>query len=40
MYIINVDMSKLYKCTFFGRSFLIGWFSHADKWYHKFSIIY
>ena len=31
-------MSKLYKVTLFGKSFIIGWFSHADKWYHKFSI--
>ena len=33
-------MSKLYKVTFWGESFLIGWFSHADKWYHKIGIIY
>lgn len=33
-------MSKLYKATLFDKSFIIGWFSHADKWYHKFSIIY
>ena len=35
----NRHMSKLYKATLFGKSFIIGWFSHADKWYHKFSII-
>lgn len=33
-------MSKLYKLTLFGKPVLIGWFSHADKWYHKFGIIY
>nr|DAX95745.1 MAG TPA: hypothetical protein [Caudoviricetes sp.] len=33
-------MSKLYKATLFGKSFIIGWFSYVDKWYHKFSIIY
>lgn len=25
-------MSKLYKVTLFGKPFMIGWFSHADKW--------
>jgi len=24
-------MSKLYKVTLFGKSFIIGWFSYADK---------
>lgn len=33
-------MSKLYKVNIVGKSFLIGWFSHANKWYHKLSIIY
>lgn len=28
-------MSKLYKVTLFGKPFMIGWFSHADKWYHN-----
>ncbi len=32
-------MSKLYKAPL-GKSFIVGWFSYADKWYHKFSIIY
>ena len=32
-------MSKLYKATLVGKSFIIEWFSYADKWYHKFSII-
>lgn len=33
-------MSKLYKLTLFGKPVLIGWFSHAGKWYHKIGIIY
>lgn len=33
-------MSKLYKATIFGKAFMLGWFSHADKWYHKIGIIY
>lgn len=33
-------MSRLYKVTFFGKPFILGWFSHADKWYNKFNIIY
>lgn len=28
-------MSKLYKATLFGKSFIIEWFSYADKWYHN-----
>ena len=28
-------MSKLYKVTLFGKSFIIGWFSYADKQNHS-----
>lgn len=33
-------MSKLYKVTVFGKPFILGWSSHADKRYHKIGIIY
>nr|DAI57411.1 MAG TPA: DHHW protein [Caudoviricetes sp.]DAV94685.1 MAG TPA: DHHW protein [Caudoviricetes sp.] len=32
-------MSKLYKVTIFGESFLIGWFPFASHWYNKLKII-
>ncbi len=33
-------MSKLYKVTLFGKSFIIEWLGYADKWYHKIRITY
>jgi len=32
-------MSKLYKVTIFGESFLIGWFPFSSRWYNKLKII-
>ena len=32
-------MSKLYKVTIFGESFLIGWFPFSSHWYNKLKII-
>jgi len=32
--------AKLYQFTLFGKKFLVGYFPHAGKWYHKIGIIY
>lgn len=31
---------RIYKVSIRKVSFMIGWFPHADKWYHKIQIIY
>lgn len=31
-------MSRLYRITILGRTFLVGWFTHAARWWRKLYI--